>query len=147
MFWNCPELVEKLLPHLDLKSLALLLEAHKPVIDILTEGTVTWTNLTRRTVAGWDKAKDFKEYRTRWQCEEGDPDRLMLQRDPNQEKHIMDSILDLVKIMKLMKNVPNSLDLLDLICERFPAKEVETEWQEVKISCPNHGYHSVAIFG
>ena len=32
-FWNCPELVEKMLLVLDLKSLALLLEAHKPLID------------------------------------------------------------------------------------------------------------------
>ena len=61
-FWNTPELVEKILPNLDLKSLALLLEAHKPVIDILTEGTITWNNLTRRTVAGWDKEEDSNAY-------------------------------------------------------------------------------------
>ena len=42
-FWNCPKLVENLLPHLDLKSLALLLKAlkpHQPIFDKLTEGTV-----------------------------------------------------------------------------------------------------------
>lgn len=149
-FWNCPELVENLLPHLDLKSLALLLKvlkAHQPIIDKLTEATVTWDNLTRRTVSGWDKKKDFRLYRTRSGCEEGDPDRWVLRRDPSQEKHIMDSILDLIKIMNLMKNGSNSLGLLDIICERFPADEVESEWQQVKVSCPNHGSHSVALFG
>ena len=97
-FWNCPELVENLLPHLHLKSLALLLKvlkAHQPIFDKLTEGTVAWNNLTRRTVSGWDKKKDFLLYRTRSGCEEGDPDRWVLRRDPSQEEHIMDSILDL----------------------------------------------------
>ena len=75
-----------------------------------------------------------------------------------QENHIMDNIMDLVKIMKLMKSslkeVPNYLDLLDIICERFPAipgtvylEMFRSEWQHVNVSCPNHGSHSVCLFG
>ena len=58
-FWNCRELVERLFVNLDISSLAALLEAHKPIIGILTKSSVTWNNLTRRTVAGWDEAKDL----------------------------------------------------------------------------------------
>ena len=58
-FWNCRELVDRLFLYLDISSLAALLEAHKKIIGILTKGSVNWNNLTRRTVAGWDKEKDF----------------------------------------------------------------------------------------
>ena len=148
-FWNCWELVERLFINLDLSSLALLLEAHKPIIDILTEGSVTWNNLTRRTVAGWDEEKDFMRLQTR--SELGDVGDIV--RDSAQKKNILDNILDLVKIIKLMTMVhqPLVLDLLDLICERFPAlryTEVKSEWQHVNVSCPRHGSpHKMALFG
>ena len=147
-FWNCRELVERLFINLDLSSLVLLLEAHKPIIDILTEGSVTWNNLTRRTVAGWDKEKDFMRLQTR--CEAGDVGDIV--RDSEQKNHIMDNILDLVKIMRMMSKIPGGpLDLLDLICERFPAlryTEVKSEWQHVNVSCPRHGSpHKMALFG
>ena len=147
-FWNCWELVERLFINLDLSSLVLLLEAHKPIIDILTEGSVTWNNLTRRTVAGWEEEKDFMRLQTR--SELGDVGDIV--RDSAQKKHIIDSILDLVKIMKMMSNIPGGpLDLLDLICERFPAlryTEVKSEWQHVNVSCPRHGSpHKMALFG
>ena len=130
-FWICPKLVQK----------AVLLEANKPA----------WDNLIRQTVAGWDKEKDFHLVRT--SCGEdgkeleGGASRWVPMRDRAQETRIMKSIMDLVAIMKLMNNVPNLLDLLDLICERFPANENESEWQNVAVSCPCHGSHTVALFG
>ena len=147
-FWNCRELVERLFVYLDISSLAALLEAHKKIIGILTKGSVTWNNLTRRTVAGWDKEKDFIKLRT--SCEAGDVGDIV--RDSEQKQQIMDNMLDLVKIMRMMSKIPGGpLDLLDLICERFPAlpryTEVKSEWQHVKVSCPHHGSHSVALIG
>ena len=147
-FWNCRELVERLFLNLDISSLAALLEAHKPIIGILTKSSVTWNNLTRRTVAGWDKEKDFIKLRT--SCEAGDVGDIV--RDSEQKQQIMDNMLDLVKIMRMMSKIPGGpLDLLDLICERFPAlpryTEVKSEWQHVKVSCPHHGSHSVALIG
>ena len=147
-FWNCRELVERLFVYLDISSLAALLEAHKKIIGILTKGSVNWNNLTRRTVAGWDKEKDFTELQTR--CEAGDVGDIV--RDSEQKQQIMDNMLDLVKIMRMMSKIPGGpLDLLDLICERFPAlpryTEVKSEWQHVKVSCPHHGSHSVALIG
>ena len=147
-FWNCRELVERLFVYLDISSLAALLEAHKKIIGILTKSSVTWNNLTRRTVAGWDKEKDFIKLRT--SCEAGDVGDIV--RDSEQKQQIMDNMLDLVKIMRMMSKIPGGpLDLLDLICERFPAlpryTEVKSEWQHVKVSCPHHGSHSVALIG
>ena len=144
-FWNCPWLVEELIANLDINSLALLLEAHKPIIDILTEGSVTWNNLIRRIVAGWVEEKDFMRLQTR--SELGNVGDIV--RDSAQKKHIMDTILDLVKIIKMMTKVrqPLVLDLLDLICERFPPLQY-TDWQHVKVSCPRHDSpHKMALFG
>ena len=102
-FWKCPELVTKLLLVLDLKSLALLLEAHKPLIDILTEGTSTWNKLTRRTVSGWDKENDYKLRQTRNGCEEGDADRWALFPNQDQLEHIKVQVLDLVTRVSILR--------------------------------------------
>ena len=59
----------------------------------------------------------------------------------------MDSILDLYQDLESEEEWLKLPWSPDIICERFPADEVESEWQQVKVSCPNHGSHSVALFG
>ena len=50
-FWGCPELVERLLPFLDTYSTVCLVQAHKPVLDIVLGKTV-WKKLVKQVCHG-----------------------------------------------------------------------------------------------
>ena len=48
-FWECPELVENLLPFLDTLSLVRLVKAHRPILDIVL-GKTMWKKLIRKII-------------------------------------------------------------------------------------------------
>ena len=116
-FWETPELIEKLLPNLDLKSTVHLAQAHLMTQDIL-QGRCIWNKLVKRSF-----------------FERGNLFGL-----PCQPKMI-DVVKDLVTILKLMTE-PDVLllDLLDVICERFTPEDVHLLRlnTHVSIRCPRH---------
>ena len=48
-FWGCPELVENLLPFLDTLSLVRLIQAHRPILDIVL-GKTMWKKLIKKII-------------------------------------------------------------------------------------------------
>ena len=113
-FWRSPELIVKLLPFLDLKSTLCLARSHDLTKNILQRG-FAWNNLVRRTCPfGWEE------------------DQYVLQ-------HKIDVVKDLVSILKLLKHPKVLLlDLLDAICDRFPADSNGLQIPEMSVGCPRH---------
>ena len=109
MFWSNPDLMEKLLPFLDAQSTLCLVQSEfSCTLDILQdqENPSIWIKLARRVVPfsygeqmGSERLADLEE-------------RLA---------EVMTEVNHLVGILKMMDNklIP-LLDLLDIICERFP---------------------------
>ena len=131
-FWETPELIEKLLPNLDLKSTVCLARTHVMTQNILQRRCI-WNKLIRRSCLF---------------IERGNPFGL-----PNGPKmpHKIDMVKDLVTILKLMTD-PNAflLDLLDFICERFTPEDVHLLRQNthVAIRCPRHpDLHFIPLAG
>ena len=100
IFWETPELLEKLLPFLDPESTLTLVQCHKKILRIL-EGPYIWNQLIRRACPFSDERDGLTN---------------ISQKD-------IDAVKCLVAFLKLMKNpdAPRQ-DLLELICERFPQK-------------------------
>ena len=121
-FWETPELIEKLLPYLDLKSTVCLAQTHVMTQNIL-EGRCIWNKLVRRSCPF---------------IESGNPFGLPYRPEMPQK---VDVVKDLVTILKLMTK-PNALllDLLDVICERFTPEDVHHLRlnNHVSIRCPRH---------
>ena len=124
-FWGMPELVNKLLPFLDLESTLNLAKVHQLTRDIL-QGSFDWNKLISST---------------RIQ----DPGNLQYNADILEEK--MEVVNLLVGILKLMMDPrANMLDLLDTICKRSLPWIVENTFDTVTLSCPNHqDSHKVPI--
>ena len=101
IFWETPELAEKLLPFLDPESTFNLAQCQKKIPAIL-EGPCIWNQFIRRACPFSDEIDGL----------------------PNISQQNIDEVKCLVAVLKLMKNpdAPRQ-DLLELICERFPAKE------------------------
>ena len=101
IFWETPELVEKLLPFLDPESTLTLVMCNKKILRIL-EGSFIWNQFIRRACPFSDERDGL----------------------PNISQKDIDAVKCLVAFLKLMK-IPDAprQDLLELICERFPQKE------------------------
>ena len=96
-FWGSPELIETLLPFLDLESTKQLALSHLRTREIL-QTTLDWNRLVRRS------------------CPKNVPAVF-------QEK--VDAVKHLVAILELMEEPKDlMLDLLDEICRKFPGAEV-----------------------
>ena len=106
-----------------------LAQAHRLTLEVVLGQTV-WKKLIRRTCL---------LQKTSGRAGFGD---LRSELDFVQTRIV---ILDIVELLKTREDpLPHLLDLLDLICERFPPTR-PTEF--VEVSCPRHGSHSVAPIG
>ena len=126
MFWNTPELIEKLLPYLDPSSTKCLAEAHDLTQETLLRD-LDWSKLVRR-------AFPFSN-NTRW-GEEGELEVVTRKARA------------LAEILKMAAN-PKSLqlELLHVICERFSPDETYFSAQLVRVRCPCNQTHEVAPLG
>ena len=115
IFWRTPELVEKLLPFLDLDTTLHLAQTHRVTRELLNKSFV-WNKLIRRSCPSHD-GKDFHDF------------------TPSHDEK-MSTVLRLVAILKLVKT-PKVLvmDLLELICARFERIRHDGE---VLVSCSSH---------
>ena len=125
-FWRTPELVEKLLPFLNLESTLILAKTHEMTRRLL-QGTSIWNKLIRRNCPFVDLPN---------------PDLCV----PRKIQVKIDWVKSLVEILKLMQDPEEALllDLLDVICERFATDAVflqnANQWKHTHVSmgCPRH---------
>ena len=110
-FLETPELVEMLLPFLNAENT--LAFAESGVINIKTlQGTLAWRKLIRRTIPS-DKNPFFNVF--------------------VEIHNRADEVAPLIEILMMMQDCKSSeLDLLNLICERFPPTVAEGEEEEVE---------------
>ena len=113
-FWRTPELVENLLPHLNLESTLALAKSHGMTRSLL-QGTSIWNKLIRRNCPFAVKVKP---------SDLPNPD-LRLSIPPEMQVKIA-VVKSLVEILKLMEDPEGTLllDLLDVICERFATDDL-----------------------
>ena len=113
-FWRTPELVEKLLPHLNLESTLALAQSHQLTRSLL-QGTSIWNKLIRRNCPFAVKIKP---------SDLPNPD-LRLSIPPEMQVKIA-VVKSIVEILKLMEDPEEALllDLLDVICERFATDDL-----------------------
>ena len=132
-FWTTPELVEGLLPFLDPPSLLKLSKAHPLIVGIML-GPYNWISFVRRTCpyppAGEGERVSIEEY----------------------VEQNMANGRAIVGILHMMGNPQfHILELLEIICERFPPTSVPNGgWLRkrhvVKVTS-DHGVHSVSELG
>ena len=125
-FWETPELVEMLLPFLDAKTILKLAQSHLLNIQIL-QGSLVWNKLIRRTVPSDQNLLELP-----WLQREGP----VLTR-----KFKLAPLIQILKMMKDQK--PSELDLLNLICERYPSRPSEV----VTLSCSSNQTKLVSPLG
>ena len=133
-FWRTPELVENLLPYLNLESTSALAKSHGMTRSLL-QGTSIWNKLIRRNCPFAVKVKP---------SDLPNPD-LRLSIPPAMQVKIAVVKL-LVEILKLMEDPEEALllDLLDLICKRFSIDDLfihnsnQRSHTHVSMGCPRH---------
>ena len=144
-FWMTPELVENLLSFLDPASILALAKTHPLTREVL-QGGFNWTRFLKRSCP-----KQSFTLRPRFQ-------RLLPQDEPWTHKLRIVSLMehyasqDLEPIIEILliigKPESHLLQLLDLICERFPPYVTEPEIRDqVKVACPCKEVHDVSPFG
>ena len=110
-FLETPELVEMLLPFLNAENTLAFAESGVINIKIL-QGTLAWKKLVRRTIPS-NKNPVYNNSRD-------------IQNRYNE-------VAPLIEILMMMQDCKSSeLDLLNLICERFPPTVAEGEEEEVE---------------
>ena len=105
MFWRTPELVDKLMTFLDGQSTLALVKALPMALEII-KGKSAWIKLVRR-VCPYD-IDDVCDSVAEWEEE------LAKER-----KDVM-NLVEILKMMELEDPSPLLLDLLHVICERYP---------------------------
>ena len=138
-FWGNPDLVEKLLPYLDVFTIILLAESKiSCTIQILQKSSDVWTKLVRRTFPGNQTWSDHASSGRYWN--------FVMERF-HEEKI---QTLHLTSILTMMDNPKShTLDLLEIICEKFPPIERSGRSDfSIKLVCPCHqSHHSVSPLG
>ena len=166
-FWATPELVDTLLPFLDVKSTLCLAKCHRLTLKTL-QSTFVWKQLIQRSlpvvqIMGYnplDHGVDrlFHSFRrncrenTRGSMEDIAPERLQL-------KHLVD-ILKMLEAQNAqageVKMDAHLKALLDLICERFPPSQDGPRVQRddggpvyrphlVQVTCSRYESHTVSL--
>ena len=108
-FWGSPELVDTLLPFLDVKSILCLAECHQLTLKTL-QGTSVWKKLVKRTCP--ETVQIVRAHPLDHDYSLGVRERLAPERL---------QLVHLVGILKMVEDPKAHLKaLLDLVCERFP---------------------------
>ena len=124
--WRSPELVNKLLPMLDTHAVWSLATAQPLIVKVL-QNSLTWNQI----ISFYDEHTERVSYQARRSFE----DSLELNRT---EMGYLSGVLK-----KMEDPKPHLMELLDLICERFPPHD----YFHVQVSCPRHISHSVSTLG
>ena len=138
-FLDNPDLVEKLLPYLDVFTVILLAESRVScTVKLLQKSSAVWTKLVRRTFPGNQNWFDHPSSGRYWN----------FVKERFEEERIQ--ILHLTSILAMMDNPKShTLDLLEIICEKFPPIESPGRSEfSIQLGCPCHqSQHSVSPLG
>ena len=128
-FWMTPELVEMLLPFLNAQTILNLAQSRLLNIQIL-QGPFVWNKLIGRTVPSDQNLFELPC----WQ-----------QSDAVKRRTF--KLAPLIQILKMMKDQKSSeLDLLNIICERYPRRSSESS-EVVTLSCSSNQTRLVSPLG
>ena len=137
--WGNPDLVEKLLPYMDVFTVILLAESQVScTVQLLKKSPAVWIKLVRRTFPGDQNWPDHPSSGRYWN----------FVKEKFKEERIQ--ILHLTSILAMMDNPKShTLDLLEIICEKFPPIESPGRSEfSIKLGCPCHqSQHSVSPLG
>ena len=135
LFWRTPELVESLLHFLDPPSILELGQVHPLTIGVM-QGTSTWSRFIRRSCP-------FEP--------ETEPPNLQTSHVSVSEEEIEQKVMELKPIIGVLQLIDSPqlhlLDLLEIICQRFPPRDWGEMARDVKVSCPSHKFHNVSALG
>ena len=140
-FWNTPELVEILLSFLDAKSAANLAEVHCISLAIL-QCPRAWNNFIRRSCPQLEEGEDVKvkSESEKWWTERETREKCLRKND--------DKVVALSHILDLSKaphKLEMQMDLLHLLCKRFPGSEEFVHCNQVgvvvKSTCSHYDHH------
>ena len=114
-FWALPELVETLLPHLDVKSILCLAQCHHLTLRLL-QGTSDWNKLIKRVLMKSTMIVRYHSIRNHPILYQ---DNFLGLRERLAPERLQMECL--VELLKLMENPEANLrSLLELVCKRFP---------------------------
>ena len=141
MFWQTRELVDKLVPFLDVESVSRLAEAHHLTAQVLQDTSRTWKKLVERSCPYYEHVEDFSYWaRNYHDC--------VTERASKEE-----NISHLTRILKEMENPKVPLvELLHVICNRFPPVLFKPALENGRpmafhLRCPCKSSHSVNHLG
>ena len=117
-FFRSSDLVEKILPYLDLASILHLAESKiSCTIKILQETTLEWNKLVRRTLPEEFKIEPGGMYPFEY---------FPILRGHFEEKRVrIHELYSIIKMMNIAKARAPMLHLLDVICQNFPPEETD----------------------
>ena len=137
-FWRSPELIESLLPFLDISSTLRLAKAHKFTLQVL-QGKSSWNKFIRRTCPYGERFQNFPPF--------------FVVEGAEQKKAVVVAQAELLKLM----GTPQDLlqDLLGVTANGFPANDLDFFNGEdgARVPClfvlcgPCQKPHSVSPFG
>ena len=133
-FWRTPELVESLLHFLDPPSILELGQVHPLTIGVM-QGTSTWSRFIRRSCPFEPPAPNL-QFQTSHVSFEEETEQRVIELRP---------ILGVLQLIDSPQ--PHLLDLLEIICQRFPPRDWGEVARDVKVTCPNHKFHNVSALG
>ena len=131
-FWRTPELVEGLLHFLDPPSIIELGQVH-PLTAGIMQGISTWNRFIRKSCP----FPPANHQTSHWDWGLGTEEKVA-------------ELRPILGVLQLIGSpLPHLLDLLEIICQRFPPTEVRRGvlFGEVKVTCPTHKVHNVSALG
>ena len=135
-FWNNPDLMENLLPFLDVQStLNLARSKISKCLDLLQdkENPSNWRNLIKSSIPDSFRLEDEEDWN-------------LLRATFEQMREQMSPLID---ILKLMKDSNSQMqDLLKVLCEKSSIEGKKDVWDPfVEISHSSHGSHQLSPLG
>ena len=137
-FWQTPELVDKLMLMLDVRSMLSLAEVQPLAVRILRAGSQPWKKLIKDALDN-----PFIKY-------VHGPSRFQRQRTLVQK-------ISTTVLAKMESRRPLLMELLDLICAKYNAEERPIvngqpmfrtrDSSRLQVSCPHHVSHTVTAYG
>ena len=114
MFWRLPEMMETLLPYLDVESILCLAQCHHLTLQLL-QGTSDWNKMIKRVVQGVKIVgyHPIQKHSIRYQA-----NFLGLRERLAPEIQKMACLVDLLKMLESPE--AHLRALLELVCDRFP---------------------------
>ena len=130
-FWATPELVEKLLPFLDLESIKQLAKSHKLTRQILGKSFI-WNQLIKRIF--------LKDHNIDPQC-------IPVEGDAVLASEIQKLLSEILSLSEDSDRSQLGMDLIHTICERHGILEPDSSRRLVDVGCSCGKTHTVSFLG